>query len=1209
MMCTHKHQTCDDTQGRSVCTGRRRVLDKLREQEESILTSKVSETGLKIPVYSTRSSSPFLSQAGTSHSKEAPASSDEVMTDEQSDARVARWSIKDVGPARKNKSRKLARGRKINDEDTYRPPAPRKARPWKDGKSPGSSSSSARSQGSRKSEGSGQSVKSHRSSGTRELDRPVPTPHLDELLAQAERLHQVEDSIMREREGQDVLQEIFETRTGPWIHTCSPEEAAERAAILREEYDKFLTVLFGRKIPIRRNDSDQGRSKGLQETLAPALPIHAHAPPRNSRECSSMMFSVRVPGDGSKDSLKTEPRENFLKDESRQEQNEDIEVMDAKAPEPEFDFQEWVNDQHAQIYEPEEENDPRAGIQTFCAQNGDIVIEESAFDSGSSDLSEERLISELGLRMAETGLASNFMELAFDDGSSEEEADDDSLSNDFAISGDITYEMLDRYPRLDDPGDEDFEGSSEIYSVSDYEYDIGLRDEFGQLTDGPIFINGEWRTYELEDDSSDEEGFLARYVANQIALETSETQDEPTIEEVPVTEPSEEIETWRTFDLASAPSSLEDQTGQKEILSGLIDTFIDDRISEELEQASRHRVLRQENLGAANPGDVEDLLFGVSSINLLDVDGRASLQFKGEEASLAVAREIRLASTNSFDGHLGENLSELEKDRLVLKELREDLKRTFFEVQASREGKASAPSKDKSLPSTEKLAPPPPHDSTREDLLEEGSQGSTAVASFRNFLREQIELGIIRDMTTEEENDLLARTHQEEGFTDYQIRIDMEGERLRFLRDLRDEISQNVLNSAAEYERLTKEQQQEGGEDFRQGLKRNEWRLIRVQNLMRRAILRMEMEWLTSELDHMLADHTKPEARETQEGEQGSSDEESDYVAHERMVKNHRRRQLILDQIMEVERTLWGKIDTPSKSEDLAEEWASKRKEDVFPESLIPEITTQEMEQRRLEAEAEWGNSVVPTMSTLGLTYDYQRINIQGEDGASNQGMELRAPTMTLSPEGSDEGIIVEAATLRYEGSSQDVLPEKSRQVNLAEVVKEVKNAESELIRLEERIEDAYQRFEARLRNQIDSREPSATNAGSTPRSKSSNETTEDVGDQTRDAPDESENELWHVKPMNAMEYNLRKGMTRREAYREELFMRSRGLGWNNEFGCWDYLGEQENSISGDLSSDDETTRGRGSVRWITPEDWEDELRKKEVGLRVGEMKIPPTSE
>ncbi|KAK4699429.1 hypothetical protein P7C70_g6832, partial [Phenoliferia sp. Uapishka_3] len=1372
-------RTCDDTQGRSACTGRRRVLDKLCKQDESILTSTVSETGLKIPVYSTRSSSPFVSQAGPSHSREAPASSDKMMSDEQSDARVARWSVKDVGPVRKNKNRKLAQGRKTGDKDAYRPPAPRKARTWKASKSPGSSSSSARSQGSRKSEGSEQPVKSHRSSGTREVDRPIPIPHLDKLLAQAERLNEAEDSIMREREGQDVLQEIFETRTGPWIHTCSPDEAAERAAILREE--RFRPEKIER----------------FTRTLAPALPIHAHAPPRNSRECSSMMFSVRVPGDVEADLLSPEPRENSLEDESHREQNEDIEVMDVKAPEPEFDFQEWVNDRHAQIYEPEEENDPRAGIQTFCAQNGDIVIEESVLDSGASDLSEERLISELGLRMAETGLASNFMELAFDDESSEEdclEADDDSLSNDFAMSGDITYEMLDRYPRLDDPSNEDPEGSSEIYSISNYEYDIGLRDEFGQLTDGPIFIDGEWRTYELEDDFSGEEECYAKYVAYQVGLESLENQDEPTIEEVSVTELPEETEAWRTFDLTSAPSNLEDQTCREESLSGLIGTFVDDRISEELEQAARHRVLRRENLGAANLGDGEDLLFGVSSVDLLDVDGRASQQFKGEEASLTVAREIRLANTGSLDSPLGEDLSELEKDRLVLKELREDLRRTFFEVQASREGKTPAPSKDEPLPSAEKLAPPPPHDSTAEDPLKKGSLASTTIASFRNFLREQVELEIVRDMTAEEESDLLARTHREEGFTDY-------------------------------------------------------------QNLMRRAILRMEMEWLTSELDHMLADHAESEARETQEEEQGSLGNESDCDAHERVVKNQQRRQLILEQIMEVERTLWGRIDTLSKSEALAEEWAPKGKKDVFPESSIPETTAhpigdkhesenstmegnldsnmlypfpfvskdkpegkilgsgqrtpaetdslprsrgkdflepkdkgeigngltgagidlrespyekdkfgltgagidlrespyekdkfadelqddqtgrlreelrerllsipgedsmppetlayrvtelvnflkeeraggrtnpeereelavrfflgnqlggpnfqadgesrpwrevlrenlemrergyifdeewkcwstrneripapatgewsvgnlaeagdlrkwalheeweacldeqitewqesrwaemptaQELERRMLEAEAESGNSGAPTVDTPGLTYDYQQVNIQEEDGASNQGAELRTYTMTLSSESSDEEIIVEAPTLLYKGGNQEILPERSRQVNLAEVREGVKYAESELIRLEERIEDAYQRFAARLRNQIDSRESGTTSVGSTPWSKLSDETIEALGDQTVEAPDESENELWHVKPRNAMEYNLRKGMTHREVYREELFI------------------------------DDETARGRGSVRWITSEDWEDEMQEKEVGLRVGEMKIPPTAE
>ncbi|KAK4699583.1 hypothetical protein P7C70_g6677, partial [Phenoliferia sp. Uapishka_3] len=79
-----------------------------------------------------------------------------------------------------------------------------------------------------------------------------PSLAFKDLLARADRIEAAERAIMNKRRSEEELEKIFPRRTAPWIASCTADEARERAQLLRDEYDKFLAVLFGRKIPISR---------------------------------------------------------------------------------------------------------------------------------------------------------------------------------------------------------------------------------------------------------------------------------------------------------------------------------------------------------------------------------------------------------------------------------------------------------------------------------------------------------------------------------------------------------------------------------------------------------------------------------------------------------------------------------------------------------------------------------------------------------------------------------------------------------------------------------------------------------------------------------------------------------------------------------------------------------------------------------------------
>ncbi|KAK4706029.1 hypothetical protein P7C70_g169, partial [Phenoliferia sp. Uapishka_3] len=601
-------------------------------QGRFVESTRISSTGFKVPVYGTRSSSP-ITLAGPQVPSPAPRYRDEDSMDEEYLPEPPKWRGKrrEEQPAETKKEKSAVKEKKPRGKS-----GPRKNRHWRSGTKdhPPSDDESGGSLECEIQPNEGvQTGGTSRTTGNRGLDEMPATPAIDALLAQAQKIQEGENAIMSESTRQQALQEITETRTGPWITTCTAEEAAERAQEMRDEYDRFLTILFGRRIPLMREDAGTKESNDLRQTLAPERTSNPKAP--RVRECGSMMFPIHKQRPLSASLTSINVFENSQSSDSTQGSDgasvSDIMVEPTTDEDLEPTYEDWIDDQHRQIYETQGPEDQSTRPQFPCAQKGDILVQESVFSSASSEQSENEVIRELGLQMANAELTSNFIDLTVEGSSEDEEEDDEeeSVSNEFGISEDITFEMLSQAGWRDDDSDEEMYLPDEMDPVSNYSGKGPMGTP--ELSTEPLLINGVWMTFEMAD-----------------------TDDE------------------------------EDLPNNSEFIDGIMKDYVNQRVSQELEYAARKRLTRTATSQEERAGEGEDALFTVNSVNLLETDGRASMQFKGEEASLAIAREIRLADTDPENSRLLEGKSDDEKDQFVLAQLREELKKTFYEVSAAR---------------------------------------------------------------------------------------------------------------------------------------------------------------------------------------------------------------------------------------------------------------------------------------------------------------------------------------------------------------------------------------------------------------------------------------------------------------------------------------------------------------------------------------------
>ncbi|KAK4700552.1 hypothetical protein P7C70_g5696, partial [Phenoliferia sp. Uapishka_3] len=605
------------------------------EQGRFVESTRVSSTGFKLPVYATRSRSP-KPPVLTPAPSPTPRYRDEDSMDEEYVEEVPRWKGKgkEVLPEETKKTRSAT-----PEQKPRRKSGPRKNRHWRAGRKDHpltDEETSDSPEPTSQREGAGPVASTSGTAGNQELDQSPPTPAIDALLAHARNLQQGENSIMSENHRQEALRELSETRTGPWITTCSPEEAAERAQEMRDEYDRFLTVLFGRKIPLMRDDAKKRVSKDLQQTLAPER-AGTFRPPR-TRECGSMMFTVHTSRPLSPSLTNMNVFDDSPESGSPQESEEfsvdtDIAIKPAAACDLESTYEDWIDGQHRQIYESEEASDQQNQNWRSCAQEGDIFVEGSALGSPTTaKQSEGELVLELGLQMGSAELTSNFIDLIVEGssaGESDLEEDNESVSNEFGISEDITFDMLSQAGWRDDDSDDDMDLMDEM-NLS-YEYTEEGEEGTPELTTDPLFIGGAWRTFELA--STDDEG---------------------------------------------------DVKCDNRFLDNILGNYVDQRVSQELEHAARQRLNKAADSRIVRKPGEEDALFTVNSVNLLETDGRAKIQFKGEEASLAIAREIWLADTDPNSLELLEGKTDTEKDQFILAQLRSELKRTFHEVSSAR---------------------------------------------------------------------------------------------------------------------------------------------------------------------------------------------------------------------------------------------------------------------------------------------------------------------------------------------------------------------------------------------------------------------------------------------------------------------------------------------------------------------------------------------
>ncbi|KAK4693901.1 hypothetical protein P7C70_g8840, partial [Phenoliferia sp. Uapishka_3] len=205
-----------------------------------------------------------------------------------------------------------------------------------------------------------------------------------------------EEAIACERERQEELRRQLGERTAPWIQTCTQEEATARAKELRDEYDRFLEVLFGRKIRLEKKLKTE-QSIESETPDAHPQPDYPPSAPRKERECGSMMFPGRtLRRYKSIDMAKFTHEYRNIGEES-----EPIEVASSTTGAASellpFEMDDWIDEEKARIKEDEDAGDLENSYQRLCAEDEEMKISRSRQETPSQIKDDEAVITELGL--------------------------------------------------------------------------------------------------------------------------------------------------------------------------------------------------------------------------------------------------------------------------------------------------------------------------------------------------------------------------------------------------------------------------------------------------------------------------------------------------------------------------------------------------------------------------------------------------------------------------------------------------------------------------------------------------------------------------------------------------------------------------------------------------------------------------------------------
>ncbi|KAK4699761.1 hypothetical protein P7C70_g6498, partial [Phenoliferia sp. Uapishka_3] len=541
-MCERKGRHCDDNlHKRTACTARRSVLKSVDSPPVYIKEIRINKEGRKVPIFS-----------GGDSSREVDTSEEDGRSPRRSNKAAYEEGI--PGKVGKGKWGRLAkkneRPQKTHKLDFFSEKERRRNRGPSRGQITAEENEFRYHQSELKEVG--------RKAYTPEDDDNLmvggrPSPAFKDLLARADRIEAAERAIMNKRKSEEELEKIFPRRTAPWIASCTADEARERAQLLRDEYDKFLAVLFGRKIPISRPSLEQ-RGYYSQESYSRRAtdelvnPLFGMGPRLQSQDESDVPAEVSPLQILVDSGVKRERAPNFLGGENIEceeygeggaeplgMKNEDLEKLESvtettsltlplgkgeltkephrerqKVPEEggasctttkPFNVEDWLA-QDDDLYGTREEiEDSRVAWREYCANAEEERRKASAnhdsldpreFAFRATNQSEDLLVRELGLKLETTELTSNLVEWVNDSDSSEGEGEllETSQLLDEENLG-SSYQLTSNMVQLRAWGVRKSDGSSILRTRREFET---AESESGEDSDDQIPLDHEWES-------------------------------------------------------------------------------------------------------------------------------------------------------------------------------------------------------------------------------------------------------------------------------------------------------------------------------------------------------------------------------------------------------------------------------------------------------------------------------------------------------------------------------------------------------------------------------------------------------------------------------------------------------------------------------------------------------------------------------------------
>ncbi|KAK4698279.1 hypothetical protein P7C70_g8002, partial [Phenoliferia sp. Uapishka_3] len=350
-----------------------------------------------------------------------------------------------------------------------------------------------------------------------------------------------EEAIVNERARQEELRKQLGERTAPWIETCTPEEAETRAQELRDEYDRFLEVLFGGHIRLEKklkaewtNEETQTntrKNKGDSMTESPDAHPHPEYPPtapRKQSKCGSMMLPTHTLRRCKSIDMVKFTHEFRNIPGNKEVEEEILSTIGTTSETLPFDMDDWIDAKVAKEVEDKIEGGPDEAYERRCEDTNTTghdrpkVVNETAEKAIIEELglgisnnltqqpnaNTESLmsISELGTLIEGCVFTANLVELVNPEESFMLEDDwpnprdeEDTESSNFDMDDDYYYGMVEGMADIHVSSEDESSRMEDDREESASAYEASPTD----LSEAPIFVDGKWRTFELDSNMSE----------------------------------------------------------------------------------------------------------------------------------------------------------------------------------------------------------------------------------------------------------------------------------------------------------------------------------------------------------------------------------------------------------------------------------------------------------------------------------------------------------------------------------------------------------------------------------------------------------------------------------------------------------------------------------------------------------------------------------